>query len=122
MAAPHLLTGPAAKPSPDPTGAWLKLSAALTAEIPAISGRDDLVVAWAPGAGHGSPACYLPALVRVEVDGFHLGVHPGHRRPSPPVGPGTLPRHLGRLGARGRPRRPQPLGHQDPAHGEPGLG
>ena len=50
MAAPHLLAGPAT-PSPDPAGDWLPLSAALTAQIPAIAGRDDLVVACAPGAG-----------------------------------------------------------------------
>ena len=48
-----------------PTGAWRTLSAAMTAEIPAITGRP-VPVACAPGAGLGHPACYLPA-------------HPGHR-------------------------------------------
>ena len=105
MAAPHLLADPAATPSADPAGAWLPLSAALTAQIPAIAGRDDLVVACAPGAGHGAPGCYLPALARVEVDGTHLGARPCHRRPRPPQRPGTLPRHLGRADPRGRPRR-----------------
>ena len=84
MAAPHLLADPAATPSPDPAGDWLPLSAALTAQIPAIAGRDDLVVACAPGAGHGSPACYLPALARVEVDGTHLGVDPATADPARP--------------------------------------
>jgi hypothetical protein len=84
MAAPHLLADPAATPSPDPGGDWLPLSAALTAQIPAIAGRDDLVVACAPGAGHGSPACYLPALARVEVDGTHLGVDPATADPARP--------------------------------------
>ena len=84
MAAPHLLADPAATPSADPAGDWLPLSAALTAQIPAIAGRDDLVVACAPGAGHGSPACYLPALARVEVDGTHLGVDPATADPARP--------------------------------------
>jgi VWA domain containing CoxE-like protein len=84
MAAPHLLADPAATPSPDPAGDWLPLSAALTAQIPAIAGRDDLVVACALGAGHGSPACYLPALARVEVDGTHLGVDPAIADPARP--------------------------------------
>ncbi len=84
MAAPHLLADPAATPSPDPAGDWLPLSAALTAQIPAIAGRDDLVVACAPGAGHGSSACYLPALARVEVDGTHLGVDPATADPARP--------------------------------------
>ncbi len=84
MAAPHLIAGPAATPSPDPPGAWLALSAALTEQIPPIAGRDDLIVACAPGAGHGSPACFLPALVRVEVDGHHLGVDPATADPARP--------------------------------------
>jgi len=84
MAVPHLLADPAATPSPDPAGDWLPLSAALTAQIPAMAGRDDLVVACAPGAGHGSPACYLPALARVEVDGTHLGVDPATADPARP--------------------------------------
>src|SRR6266702_4519061 len=84
MAAPHLLADPAATRSPDPAGDWLPLSAALTTQVPAIAGRDDLVVACAPGAGHGSPACYLPALARVEVDGTHLGVDPAAADPARP--------------------------------------
>jgi hypothetical protein len=83
-AAPHLLADPAATPSSDPTGDWLPLSAALTAQVPDLAGRDDLVVACAPGAGHGSPACYLPALARVEIDGTHLGVDPATADPARP--------------------------------------
>ena len=47
-----------------PTGAWRKLSAAMTAEIPAIAGRP-VPVACAPGAP--GPPRLLPAR------------HPGHR-------------------------------------------
>ncbi|MEU1883477.1 hypothetical protein ABZ470_39740 [Streptosporangium sp. NPDC020072] len=55
---------------------WLSLSAALTREVPAIAGRDDLLVTIAPGAGHGSPACFLPSTASIEVDGAHLTVDP----------------------------------------------
>ncbi|WP_336214317.1 vWA domain-containing protein [Nonomuraea sp. LPB2021202275-12-8] len=52
---------------------WLALSAAMTGEVPVIADRDDLMVAIAPGAGHGAPACFLPARATIEVDGTHLG-------------------------------------------------
>jgi hypothetical protein len=67
-----------------PEGAWLKLSAALSEQIPALADRDDLMVAVAPGAGRGSPGCFLPALATVELDGEHLGVDPATCRPSRP--------------------------------------
>ena len=52
------------------------------------------VVTIAPGAGHGAPACLLPAQARIEIDGTHLGRGPGHRRPRPtrPTGTATPPR------------------------------
>ncbi|MBL7491176.1 VWA domain-containing protein [Frankia sp. AgW1.1] len=52
---------------------WLPLSARLTGALPALTDRyEDLVVHCAPGAGHGSPACYLPHLGVIEVDAAHL--------------------------------------------------
>jgi hypothetical protein len=66
---------PTARPAL-PKGAWLKLSAALASQVPAIAGRPDLIVTCAPGAGHGAPACFFPALALIEVDGTHLGVDP----------------------------------------------
>ena len=72
----HMIADPAATASavfPAAPG-WDALSAALTAEVPAIAGRDDLLVTIAPGAGHGAPACFLPATAMIEVDGTHL--HP----------------------------------------------
>jgi hypothetical protein len=67
-----------------PTGAWRKLSAAMTAEIPAIAGRP-VPVACAPGAGLGHPACYLPAIPVIEVDGDLLGVTPATANPASPA-------------------------------------
>ena len=72
-----------AAPAP-PAGAWRKLSAAITAEVPAIAGRP-VPVACAPGAGHGHPACYLPAIPVIEVDGNLLGVDPATASPASPA-------------------------------------
>lgn len=58
--------------SPDAAG-WLRLSAAMTAHVPDIADREDLVVTIAPGAGHGAPACFLPPHAAIEVNGVHLG-------------------------------------------------
>ncbi len=67
-----------------PTGAWRTLSAAMTAEIPAIAGRP-VPVASAPGAGLGHPACYLPAIPVIEVDGNLLDVTPADANPASPA-------------------------------------
>jgi hypothetical protein len=72
----HMIADPAATASvvfPAAPG-WDALSAALTAEAPVIADRDDLLVTIAPGAGHGAPACFLPAAAMIEIDGTHL--HP----------------------------------------------
>ena len=78
---------PATRPAPaaPPAGAWLRLSAALTGQVPPIAGRKDLVVTCAPGAGHGSPACFFPAHAAIEVDGTHLGVAPATANPASPA-------------------------------------
>ncbi|TQL96579.1 hypothetical protein FB559_2118 [Actinoallomurus bryophytorum] len=68
-----------------PAGAWLRLSAALTAQAETLTGRDDLTVTCAPGAGHGAPGCFIPSLATIELDGAHLGHVPSTcdpRRPS----------------------------------------
>src|SRR5262249_45155536 len=61
----HLIadpTPPLTTPDPATTApGWLTLSAALTDEVPVIADREDLLVTVAPGAGHGAPACFLPA-------------------------------------------------------------
>jgi hypothetical protein len=72
-------------PAAPPAGAWAKVSAAMTAQMPAIAGRP-VTVTCAPGAGHGSPACYLPQAGRIEVDGALLGpVSPATADPASPA-------------------------------------
>jgi len=79
-------TAPAA-PAPAwlaaPAGDWKTLSDAMTAEVPGIAGR--LVpVACAPGAGLGSPACYLRDIPVIEVNGDLLEPDPGDCDPAIP--------------------------------------
>ncbi|MCU1680211.1 MAG: hypothetical protein JWQ81_950 [Amycolatopsis sp.] len=79
----HTIADPAATGSavfPAAPG-WDALSAALTAEVPVIADRDDLMVTIAPGAGHGAPACFLHATAVIEVDGAHMPVDPATARP-----------------------------------------
>jgi hypothetical protein len=44
-----------------------------------------VVVTCAPGAGHGSPACFFPAYAAIEVDGNHLRVDPATANPASPA-------------------------------------
>jgi hypothetical protein len=67
-----------------PAGPWKKLSAAMTAEVPAIAGRP-VPVACAPGAGLGNPACYIPEIPVIEVDGKLLGTAPAGCDPASPA-------------------------------------
>jgi hypothetical protein len=80
-------TAPAA-PAPAwlaaPAGDWKTLSAAMTAEVPAIAGRP-VPVACAPGAGLGSPACYLRDIPVIEVNGDLLEPDPGDCDPAIPA-------------------------------------
>lgn len=75
----HMVADAAATPTTlDPTdtatnGGWLRMSAAMTDQAPDIADREDLVVTIAPGAGHGAPACFLPAHAAIEMDGTYLG-------------------------------------------------
>jgi len=66
-----------------PAGDWKTLSAAMTAEVPAIAGRP-VPVACAPGAGLGHPACYLPGIPVIEVDGDLLEADPDDCDPANP--------------------------------------
>ncbi|MFD2415364.1 VWA domain-containing protein [Amycolatopsis pigmentata] len=79
MIADPTATGTAVLPA---VPGWEKLSTAMSAEVPVIAGRDDLLVTIAPGAGQGAPACFLPARAMIEVDGTHLGtVDPATAQP-----------------------------------------
>lgn len=57
-------------------GRWLPFSAALTDIVADLADRDDLTVTCAPGAGHGAPGCFLPAIAAIELDAKYLGVDP----------------------------------------------
>ena len=100
-----------------PAGPWKTLSTAMTAEVPAIAGRP-VPVACAPGAGLGNPACYLPAIPVIEVDGEAAGGRPRRLRPRQPRRPRALPGHLGRPDPRVRPRRPHPATASGPRQGQ----
>ncbi len=81
----HLLPDPDAKPAAVEAAeaGWLRLSSRLTREIGRLADRDDLIVRAAPGAGRGSPGCFVPALATIEVDGNLLpkAVDPARARP-----------------------------------------
>src|SRR5262249_55739298 len=69
----HLNPDPNAPASSPPSDAgWLQLSAAMTAQLPPIAGRADLIVVCEPGAGRGAPACLLREQATVEVNGDYL--------------------------------------------------
>jgi hypothetical protein len=84
MSATATTAAPAPTGLAQPAGPWKKLSKAMTAEIPAIAGRP-VPVACAPGAGLGHPACYLPLVPVIEVDGKLLGVAPATANPASPA-------------------------------------
>jgi hypothetical protein len=72
--------------------AWNRWSTAWTKHIPVLTGRTDLTVTVAPGAGHGAPACYIPSRAAVEVDADLIGDptitdprKPGHKKHVPAV-------------------------------------
>ncbi|GGL92953.1 hypothetical protein [Micromonospora yangpuensis] len=73
----HLNTDPDATATALPDDhAWRTMSAALSAHVPPIAGREDLLVVIAPGAGGGAPACFVREHATIEIDGTHLGVDP----------------------------------------------
>ncbi|MEG3636747.1 hypothetical protein [Micromonospora palythoicola] len=81
----HLNADPDATSTPLPADhAWLHLSAALSAHIPPIAGREDLLVVIEPGAGGGAPACFIREQATIEIDGTYLGVDPRHVDPHDP--------------------------------------
>ncbi|MDG4760361.1 VWA domain-containing protein [Micromonospora sp. WMMD710] len=62
-------SGTSAANAPD----WLAWSDAWTRHVPVLTGRTDLSVTVAPGAGGGAPACFYPDARRIEVDATHIG-------------------------------------------------
>jgi Mg-chelatase subunit ChlD len=55
---------------------WAPWDRAWTKHIKTLTGRTDLSVTVAPGAGGGAPACFYPHLKRIEVDATHIGDKP----------------------------------------------
>lgn len=71
----HRRTGtPTNRTAPDP--GWRPWSAAWTKHVPTLTGRTDLHVHVAPGAGGGAPECFYPALRRIEVDANYIADTP----------------------------------------------
>ena len=104
-----------------PRDAWRTLSAAMTAQIPAIAGRDDLTVTCAPGAGQGAPACFLPAIAGIEVDGNLPGVDPATADPASPADRERYPAIWGALTHEVRATPPTPAGPPPAGHKPPGA-
>ncbi|MGV9613232.1 VWA domain-containing protein [Nocardia xishanensis] len=77
-AVPATTRAPASVPV---TGAWIALSAAMTAEAPPIADRDELTVTIAPGAAFGNPAVFVPSRAAVEIDGTQLKIDPATAHP-----------------------------------------
>jgi len=69
----HRSTG---RPVATADDAWKPWSQAWTKHIKTLTGRDDLHVLVAPGAGGGAPECFYPALRRVEVDAHYIADNP----------------------------------------------
>ena len=69
----HLHPEPSATPHLAPHPDWVEWDRAWTRHIVTLTGRTDLTVVVAPGAGGGAPACFYPATGRVEVDATHIG-------------------------------------------------
>lgn len=93
----HLRHDPDSQPTSIVDPHWLRISAALTQRVAVLADRDDLLVAATPGAGHGAPGCFLPAMSTIEIDGRILGHNPTHIDPAKPGDPDRYPAAWGVL-------------------------
>ena len=59
-----------------PNTDWQSWSDAWTRHVPVLTGRTDLHVLVAPGAGGGAPECFYPALRRIEIDADYIADTP----------------------------------------------
>jgi Mg-chelatase subunit ChlD len=55
---------------------WAPWDQAWTKHVKTLTGRTDLTVTVAPGAGGGAPACFYPTERRIEVDATHVADKP----------------------------------------------
>ncbi|KUL31429.1 VWA domain-containing protein [Actinoplanes awajinensis] len=70
----HRPPTPAVPAAADPD--WKPWSTAWTKHVPVLTGRTDLHVHVAPGAGGGAPECFYPDLRRIEVDARYIADTP----------------------------------------------
>ncbi|MGW2055890.1 VWA domain-containing protein [Streptomyces sp. NPDC001840] len=49
-------------------GHWLRISAALTARLPELAGREDIIVTCEHGTRSGAPAAFYPDIAALEID------------------------------------------------------
>lgn len=85
--------GATALPHPD----WQAWSTAWTRHVPVLTGRTDLHVVVAPGAGGGAPECFYPSLRRIEVDATYIADRPDITNPARPAHKRVVPTGYGLL-------------------------
>lgn len=78
--------GPTAEPRPHPqAGHWLRISAALTARLPELAGREDVLVTCEHGTRSGAPAAFFPTTAKLEIDaGLFAPLNPATIDPNRP--------------------------------------
>lgn len=74
----HLIMGEKSRFDKTPKE-WLKVGSQINDLVNEFAGRHDIVTFIGEGAGHGSPACYVPAIAEMEVNvelAFGEGTNP----------------------------------------------
>ncbi|MEU8606655.1 VWA domain-containing protein [Actinoplanes sp. NPDC048791] len=90
----HRSTG---RPTATVDDAWKPWSQAWTKHIKTLTGRTDLHVLVAPGAGGGAPECFYPQLRRIEVDANYIADTPDIADPRRAAHKQTVPTGYGLL-------------------------
>ncbi len=90
-------------PTPSPRAAelerhWLRISAALTARLPDLAGRDDIIVTCEHATRSGAPAAFYPTLASIEVStSVFAPQHPARIHPDRPGDEDRYPAAWGAL-------------------------
>ncbi|MFE3646437.1 hypothetical protein ACFXO2_01055 [Streptomyces sp. NPDC059152] len=64
---------------------WLRIAAALSARLPEVTGREDILVTCEHGTRSGAPAAFYPTLAQLEIDtALFAPLHPATIRPARP--------------------------------------
>ncbi|MFB7636684.1 hypothetical protein ACFC0M_37865 [Streptomyces sp. NPDC056149] len=62
---------------------WLRIAAALSARLPELTGREDILVTCEHGTRSGAPAAFYPTLAQLEIDtSLFAPLHPATIRPA----------------------------------------